>query len=722
MQGRQIYDMAFNGRKKICMLGVIAILLFIPAIASAASNYWNVASGDWSTAANWQTGIEPTSSDTAYIQNGGTATITQTGERCRYLYLGATDTGTIEMIGGSLTISSGSYVGDSGTGTFTQTGGTNSISSRLYIGNDSGSTGIYNLSGAGKLSAGVEYIGYSGMGTFTQTGGTNTILSSPLSSSLYLGNNSGSSGTYNLTGTGQLSAVFEYIGYSGTGIFTQTGGTNSIGQILNIGEESGSSGTYELSGDGQLSALEEWVGTFGTGKFKQTGGTNSIGQLLYIGSHSGSSSTYELGGDGQLSAPEEWVGLSGTGMFKQTGGTNSVGHPLFIGNNHNSKGIYELSGDGHLSAENQYVGTFGTGTFTQSGGINSISTHLYLGYDSGSSGTYELSDDGQLSAENQYVGYFGTGTFTQSGGINSISTYLYLGYNSGSSGTYNLNGGTLILRSLRTGSGTASFNFGGGTLKISSHFGTSLPITLTGINGNANIDSTGYYNLLSGVLSGPGGLNKLGSGTLTLSGINSYYGETNVNAGILALTSSGSIANSPLIDVKSGAYLNVSAKTSGFSLGSSQTLEGAGTVTGSVVAASGSHIAPGDSAGVLTFSGNLTLNSGALLDFDLGDILESDKIYMHSSILYLNGQQFSDFNFTALSGFGAGIYTLIDAAVISGSLGDNLSGAIGAYTASLSISGNDLVLNVVPEPGTWLVLAMAFLAIFVGKRMGRKGR
>ena len=42
---------------------------------------------------------------------------------------------------------------------------------------------------------------------------------------------------------------------------------------------------------------------------------------------------------------------------------------------------------------------------------------------------------------------------------------------------------------------------------------------------------------------------------------------------------------------------------------------------------------------------------------------------MSSSTLYLNGQNFSDFNFTALSGFGMGIYTLIDAGTISGNLG-----------------------------------------------------
>ena len=74
----------------------------------------------------------------------------------------------------------------------------------------------------------------------------------------------------------------------------------------------------------------------------------------------------------------------------------------------------------------------------------------------------------------------------------------------------------LILQLLSQGSGTAAFNFGGGTLQASGDFTTTLPMTLTGDGGNANIDMAGYEVTLSRVLSGTGGLNKLGSGTLTL--------------------------------------------------------------------------------------------------------------------------------------------------------------------------------------------------------------
>ena len=64
------------------------------------------------------------------------------------------------------------------------------------------------------------------------------------------------------------------------------------------------------------------------------------------------------------------------------------------------------------------------------------------------------------------------------------------------------------------------------------------------------------------------------------------------------------------------------------------------------------------------------------------------------SHLVLNGQQFSDFNFTPLDGFGLGTYTLIDAGSISGSLGANTSGMIDGDPATLAVQGNNLVLKV----------------------------
>jgi hypothetical protein len=147
------------------LLLAVVFLLFFSPFTYAANYYWNVSSGDWSDPANW-CGIEPTSSDNAYIQNDGTATITQSGEECLRIFLGAEDSGTVEMTAGSLTVSYDSYVGYTGTGTFTQTGGINKISSSnwsLYLGYIPGSSGTYNLNGGALI---LKYLKGSGTAEF----------------------------------------------------------------------------------------------------------------------------------------------------------------------------------------------------------------------------------------------------------------------------------------------------------------------------------------------------------------------------------------------------------------------------------------------------------------------------------------------------------------------------------------------------------------------------
>lgn len=96
---------------------------------------------------------------------------------------------------------------------------------------------------------------------------------------------------------------------------------------------------------------------------------------------------------------------------------------------------------------------------------------------------------------------------------------------------------------------------------------------------------------MSGVISdgGSGGsLIKVGAGTLTLGGANTYTGATTVNAGTLAVT--GSLAS--LVTVNSGG-----------------TLAGTGTVNNIVAVGSGGTVGPGLSVGTLS-TGSVTFVSG----------------------------------------------------------------------------------------------------------------
>ena len=111
-----------------------------------------------------------------------------------------------------------------------------------------------------------------------------------------------------------------------------------------------------------------------------------------------------------------------------------------------------------------------------------------------------------------------------------------------------MTGGILVVKTISTGAGTAAFNFGGGTLQASGALSTTLPMTLTGAGGNATVDTAGYAVTLSGQLSGPGGLDKLDTGTLTLSGANTYGGLTTVSGGTLDLVgTSSAVAWNPVL-------------------------------------------------------------------------------------------------------------------------------------------------------------------------------
>ena len=147
------------------------------------------------------------------------------------------------------------------------------------------------------------------------------------------------------------------------------------------------------------------------------------------------------------------------------------------------------------------------------------------------------------------MGLSGTGTFTQSGGTNSCGS-LTLGSNAGSGGTYNLNGGLLVLATLGQGLGTAAFNFNGGTLGRRRFF--QQPAHDAGRAAAATFDTAGFVVNLSGALSGPGSLTKVDSGTLVLSGPDSYSGGTIVLAGTLEFTNSNALPDGSSLTVGAG--------------------------------------------------------------------------------------------------------------------------------------------------------------------------
>jgi fibronectin-binding autotransporter adhesin len=235
--------------------------------------------------------------------------------------------------------------------------------------------------------------------------------------------------------------------------------------------------------------------------------------------------------------------------------------------------------------------------------------------------------------------------------------------------------------------------------------------------GNGDGEVTGAIG--SGTGTGPISLTKSGSGTLTLSGTNTLSGSTTINAGTLSLGASGSIANSSAITVNTGAYFNVSGLSAGLTLGSgstTQTLQGAGTVQGSIINGAHGYISPAGTgtAGTLNIQ-NLTLGSasGGIVNFDLSSSTSSGNDLLNVtgnlSALGSSSPQSTTFNINMIGGsLATGTYKLVnygswDAAGNISNIG--LSG-VGAGVATtrqhfeLSRTGNEIDLTVSGSPAS----------------------
>jgi autotransporter-associated beta strand protein len=233
-------------------------------------------------------------------------------------------------------------------------------------------------------------------------------------------------------------------------------------------------------------------------------------------------------------------------------------------------------------------------------------------------------------------------TFSVTGGTNYSGGFQF-GDANANLGTVNFtNAATIYVGSsgiLSNGVVTVNISLNtGGRFGASTDWTNTAPITLNGGSFDAQDAAGTAHNIYSsGLLRGStGGLNKTGAGTLTLTAINTYSGNTTVTAGTLALAtdlsgSSGSIANSPVISMAAGATFDVS-QTTGFVLGSGKTIAGLGTVTGNFAAGPSSFVSPAGAGaqGKINFGNGLAATNAnftmELTDDPTGIIKTNDQV------------------------------------------------------------------------------------------------
>ncbi|NWK56518.1 autotransporter-associated beta strand repeat-containing protein [Verrucomicrobiaceae bacterium N1E253] len=349
------------------------------------------------------------------------------------------------------------------------------------------------------------------------------------------------------------------------------------------------------------------------------------------------------------------------------------------------------------------------------------------GYFSTANKVITINDGGTLLTGTHSLGGLGGGYQRPDLVINQGGTWTVNGGHYMSAGDITLNGGTINVTNtdLRLQGGTMAVNesTGGSTisgLKMTLHATPTFNVA----DGAADNDLT-----VSAVIgeSGTRGFNKSGAGKMLLEAVNTFTGKITVNEGTLELGTNASVANSSEISVQSGASFNVSAVDGGFVLQDAQKLSGSGAFLGPIQLASGSVIAPGNSAGTMTFDSAMILGVGSTLDFELSgsdqttgsginDLMTGITDLTLDGTLNVAELVADDF----LNAEAGDRWVLLE---YSGTLTDNGLdlGTLPTLTAGLDFEldlsgGGEVGLVVIPEPSTFTLFGLGALALIMRRR------
>jgi autotransporter-associated beta strand protein len=565
---------------------------------------------------------------------------------------------TFNQSGGTVSVSAGALnVGvANGIGTYnlTNTAVLQDQGGTIYIGASTGGVGVVNITGSVTIdlesigSAGQLYVGDDlGIGTITQNGASSTVILNVANIAQFGSNASsgpslGGTGTYNLLagtlkigngGIGIGGAAFGMdvggfgflnqsggvliatapviIGNSGTGTYNMSDGTANFGAGLRVATNTGSVGVVNQTGGvltisgGSLSMGAAGAAIYNlNGGMLQIGGTNPIttgagtyqfnlggGTIQVLGSNLISNINFDLGGGSVSTIDTNGLAATFSGALSGGGGLAKAGVGTLV-----------------LSGANSYAG----GTFLNAGVIN-VTADNNLGAASGAltfnggalqlGAAFNTARDVVLNSGTIDTNGFNTtfsGAFSGAGGLTKQGAgILTLSGASAYAGPTSVDAGTLQAGAANAFAPTSAFTIASGsTLDLNSFNQTIGSLAGAGALtlGSATLTTggDGTSTTFSGGISGRGGLTKVGTGALTLSGVNTYTGDTAISGGNLFVASTGSIANS-LTVVDNGG-----------------TLAGDGMV-GAVTVRGGGTLAPGPvgAPGTMTIAGNLAFQSGA---------------------------------------------------------------------------------------------------------------
>ena len=388
------------------------------------------------------------------------------------------------------------------------------------------------------------------------------------------------------------------VNYSTAESVTNNGGTIAVtsgSSTFAGGVTLGASSIYNVTGTQltQSGVVTDGASTFGITK-------NGNGILVL-----GGNNTYD--GSTTISGGSVAVTLNNA-LGSSTGGTTvASGTTLDFQNINYSTAEGVTNNGGSIAAS--------TGTSTFAGGVTlgANSTYNVAGTQLTQSGvvtdgasSFSLTKSGAgilvLSADNTYDG----GTVINAGTV-SVAKDLALGNAPGSVAAANL-------------------TFGGGTLAVTTGFTLNSNRGITLNTGGGTIDVAASQNLdYGGVITGANSLAKSGSGTLSLSGANTYTGNTAVNAGTLRVDNNSALGTAGTVTLGANSSATAATLLVGSGITNSRALNvefgngvktvaygtsGTGAQLGGVTLNNSSMAFNVGSGGTLLFGGGVTAPSG----------------------------------------------------------------------------------------------------------------
>ncbi|WED66910.1 autotransporter-associated beta strand repeat-containing protein [Synoicihabitans lomoniglobus] len=528
--------------------------------------------------------------------NGGinnfAANVTASGGMDIGAAAGATSvTGYTALSGGTLAINNSAT--NSFTGAVTANGGvdinggTNSFGNTITAsgGMDIGaSAGATNVTGTTNLSSGTLSINNSATNNFaavtanggiTINAGTNNF-SGTVASSAGLDLAAGADDT-SFTGTVNLSTGTLNIANAGANTF----GGNLTAGTMNLD----GSGTTTLSGSGSNSIATTNFNS-GTLVLNKTPGINALSGTVVVGNDI-DAATLQLAQSNQI-ADGTTINLSSTGSFDLDGNDERIGDLILNG-----------------SAVDSGAGTLTLDTITSnaSAASSTVAGNLALNsYDStvtvaDGAAAEDLAISANISGSNKRLNKAGDGTLVLSG----TSTF------EGNGGTWDagvkvLGGTVAISADANLGSTNNNVSLADGTtLEMDGSFSAHANRRLK-LAGTSTVDVTDANTAeWAGIVESSGALQKAGTGTLVLSGTNTYSGGTTINTGTLQIGNGGTTGS------VTGNITNNAALA--FNRSDSVTYSGVVSGSGSLTqAGSGTLILTGTN----THSGDTTVSTGTL--------------------------------------------------------------------------------------------------------------